>query len=92
MSAPNKGGKGKVPQQPDGTARKSQVVTTFGPGSMLDLLHDAVLVGGLDFWQYDRGFGVPHISEPRLRDAIVERFAAHSRVPVINGLTNEYHP
>jgi ornithine carbamoyltransferase len=22
----------------------------------------------------------------------VERFAAHSRVPVINGLTNEYHP
>jgi ornithine carbamoyltransferase len=24
--------------------------------------------------------------------AMVERFAAHSRVPVINGLTNEYHP
>ena len=24
--------------------------------------------------------------------AKVERFAAHSRVPVINGLTNEYHP
>ena len=24
--------------------------------------------------------------------AIVERFASHSRVPVINGLTNEYHP
>ncbi len=23
---------------------------------------------------------------------VVERFAAHSRVPVINGLTNEYHP
>jgi len=23
---------------------------------------------------------------------IVERFAAHSRVPVINGLTNEFHP
>jgi len=23
---------------------------------------------------------------------IVERFAANSRVPVINGLTNEYHP
>src|SRR5260221_6570076 len=23
---------------------------------------------------------------------IVERFAAHSRVPVVNGLTNEYHP
>jgi ornithine carbamoyltransferase len=24
--------------------------------------------------------------------AIIEQFAAHSRVPVINGLTNEYHP
>jgi ornithine carbamoyltransferase len=24
--------------------------------------------------------------------AIIERFAAHSRVPVVNGLTNEYHP
>jgi ornithine carbamoyltransferase len=23
---------------------------------------------------------------------LIERFAAHSRVPVINGLTNEYHP
>ncbi len=24
--------------------------------------------------------------------SIIERFAAHSRVPVINGLTNDYHP
>ena len=24
--------------------------------------------------------------------SIIERFASHSRVPVINGLTNEYHP
>jgi hypothetical protein len=24
--------------------------------------------------------------------AIIEQFAAHSRVPVVNGLTNEYHP
>ncbi len=26
------------------------------------------------------------------QQAIIERFAANSRVPVINGLTNEYHP
>jgi hypothetical protein len=64
----------RVQQQPDGTVRQSQVVTTFGPGSMVDLLHDAVLVGGLDFWSYDKNYAIPHIPEPRLRDAIVERF------------------
>ncbi|MET0917315.1 MAG: ornithine carbamoyltransferase [Burkholderiales bacterium] len=26
------------------------------------------------------------------KQEIIERFASHSRVPVINGLTNEYHP
>ena len=61
-------------QQPDGAVRQSQIVTTFGPGSMLDLLNDAVLVGGLDFWNYDKSLTIPHIDEPRLRDAIVERF------------------
>ena len=64
----------RVAQQPDGTVRQSQMVTTFGPGAMVDLLTDAVLVGGLDFWSYDRGFALPHIPEQRLRDAIVERF------------------
>lgn len=64
----------RVQQQPDGTVRQSQVVTTFGPGSMVDLLNDAVLIGGLDFWSYDKGYAIPHIPEPRLRDAIAERF------------------
>ena len=35
----------RVQQQPDGTVRQSQMVTTFGPGAMVDLLTDAVLVG-----------------------------------------------
>jgi hypothetical protein len=69
-----RGGAHRVQQQPDGTVRQSQMVTTFGPGAMVDLLSDAVLVGGLDFWGYDRSFEIPHVSEPRLRDAIVERF------------------
>ncbi len=69
----------RVQQQPDGTVRQSQVVTTFGPGAMVDLLTDAVLVGGLDFWSYDRAFALPHIPEQRLRDAIVERFSELGR-------------
>lgn len=64
----------RVQQQPDGAVRQSQMVTTFGPGSMVDLLNDAVLVGGLDFWSYDREFALPYIDEPRLRDAIVTQF------------------
>lgn len=64
----------RMQQQPDGAVRVSQVVTTFGPGSMVDLLNDAVLVGGLDFWSYDRDFAPPHIDEPRLREAVVTQF------------------
>ena len=69
----------RVQQQPNGTVRQSQVVTTFGPGAMVDLLNDAVLVGGLDFWSYDRNFAVPFIEERRLRDSIVERFRQLNR-------------
>lgn len=60
--------------RPEGEVRQSQLVTTFGPGSMLDLIDQAVLVSGLDYWGYDKSRGVPIIDEPRLRDALVERF------------------
>ena len=36
--------------KPHGQVRQSQVVTTFGPGSMFDLPNHSVLVGGLDYW------------------------------------------
>ena len=41
--------------------RQSQLVTTYGPGAMIDLPWFAAVVGGLDFW--DKG---ARISEPRL--------------------------
>jgi hypothetical protein len=63
------GKKGVVP--PDGKIRQSQVVTTFGPGAMVDLVDDAVLIGGLDFWSYG-GSGNKAIHEPRLRDRVAE--------------------
>ncbi len=68
--------KQQVRRQPEGTVRRSQAVTTFGPGAMMDLVDQAVLVGGLDFWSYDQNKGIPVISEPRLRDALAEQFLA----------------
>jgi Domain of unknown function (DUF1998) len=35
---------------PHGQVRQSQVVTTFGPGSLIDLPRQSVIVGGLDHW------------------------------------------
>lgn len=37
--------------KPQGRLRQGQIVTTFGPGAMLDLPNHAVLVGGLEFWR-----------------------------------------
>src|SRR5258708_35275429 len=36
--------------RPHGQVRHSQVVTTFGPGSLLDLPKQSVIVGGLEHW------------------------------------------
>ncbi|MFC1758145.1 DrmB family protein [Planctomycetota bacterium] len=51
-------------RRPHGQIRRSQIITTFGPGSMLDLPNHSVLVGGLDHW---RGVDPAHeVDEPRL--------------------------
>ena len=33
-----------------GQLRRSQIITTWGPGALLDLPKDSVIVGGLDTW------------------------------------------
>jgi hypothetical protein len=66
----SKYGKGKHPP-PEGKVRQSQALTTYGPGAMVDLLHDAVLVGGLDFWGAE---GLHSFDEPRLRERLQARF------------------
>ena len=48
--------------RPHDQARQGQVVSTFGPGSMLDLPKHSILVGGLEMWT---GVG-DLIHEPRL--------------------------
>jgi hypothetical protein len=48
-------------KKPPGQVRQSQVVTTFGPGSMFDLPNHSVIVGGLEYWT--KG---DEVVEPRL--------------------------
>ncbi len=51
---------------PDGTVRRSQIITTAGPGALVDLIKDAVIIGGLDTWRYSSDQeGL--IVEPRLQ-------------------------
>ena len=47
-----------------GQLRRSQVITTFGPGALIDLPNDSAIVGGLDTW--GRESGLQRIDEPRL--------------------------
>lgn len=45
--------------RPDGQVRRSQLLTAYGPGALVDLVEHAVVVGGLDQWRYatkDAGF------------------------------------
>ena len=69
MSAPR-----KVP--PAGQLRRSQVVTTFGPGAMLDLPRHAVIVGGLEHWSEH---GRVRIHEPRLEAKLIEQLGLTDR-------------
>jgi len=58
---------GRIP--PGGAVRRSQLLFGNGPGAILDLVDDAVIVGGLDTWRYPNeheGFLV----ENRLQDAV----------------------
>lgn len=66
--------KNKAAAKPEGMVRQSQMVTTYGPGSMMDLVDQAVLIGGLDFWSYDKHKERPVIHEPRLRERIAAQF------------------
>ena len=68
MSAP----RSKKSVKPHGQIRQSQVVTTFGPDSMVDLPKSSVIIAGLEYW--DKG---EQILEPRLVDNLKGYFEKH---------------
>lgn len=41
----------------DGQIRRSQVITTWGPGALIDLPRQAAIVGGLDTWPKTHDLG-----------------------------------
>ena len=51
---------------PDGEIRQSQLLTTFGPGSMVDLPDRSVVISGLDHWHGQLNI----ITEERLRQKV----------------------
>ena len=54
-----------------GEARRHQLVTTYGVGSVVALGDESFMVAGIDYWQVDD----PNIHEPRLeRELRVEGF------------------
>lgn len=63
------GGAGR--KEPDGRVRRSQMLTTYGPGALVDLVDHAVIVAGLDDWRF--GAAVEVVGEPRLRDKVARR-------------------
>jgi Domain of unknown function (DUF1998) len=57
-------------EPPIGAVRRSQLITTFGAGAMIDLVDRSALVGGLDYWHYESLPRTP-INEPRLAAKLV---------------------
>jgi hypothetical protein len=55
---------------------QSQVLTTFGPGAMVDLPDRAVLIEGLQSWRFGRGR--EEVAEPRLVAKLRERLGLPS--------------
>jgi len=50
--------------------RLSQLLTTFGPGAMVDLPSHSVIIAGLDDWPHTRDGAMRTIDEPRLREVL----------------------
>lgn len=59
--------------------RLSQLITTFGPGAMIDLPTRSVLVGGLERWDM-RANAFKPIEESRLAETLERRLKARGRL------------
>ena len=58
-----------------GQLRRSQVITTFGPGALIDLPDESAIVGGLDTWGAETN--LEPIEEPRLASKLTSMTGVH---------------
>ncbi|WP_109793986.1 DUF1998 domain-containing protein [Minwuia thermotolerans] len=70
--------------------RLSQLITTFGPGAMVDLPNRSVVIGGLDLW-YNIA-RLETVTEPRLRELMDRELKASGRFPDDRHLTLKRPP
>jgi hypothetical protein len=68
--SPNKRS-GSAPR-PAGELRQSQMITTYGPGALVDLVDDAILISGLEHWSYVGAAGY-ELQEERLAENLRAR-------------------
>lgn len=66
-------GKPQAGPRPEGQVRRSQVLTTFGPGTLVDFPKHAAIMGGLESWGDPDREGFTRIHEPRLEAALRAR-------------------
>lgn len=72
-------------KRPHGQIRRSQLVTTFGPGALVDLPKYSVIIGGLETWSQS---GMEEIHEPRL----VEKLKNILNLPSLRLFTPPVNP
>lgn len=70
MAIKKSAAKGRL--EPEGRIRRSQVLSSYGPGALVDLLDHAVIISGLDAWRFGPK-GVEVVVEERLRDRVASR-------------------
>ena len=75
MAEARKKQSGRKDAREDGKLRQSQLVTTFGPGAMVDLVDRAVVIGGLEHWGYGKA-GFVALDDARLRRSLLAKLKA----------------
>lgn len=63
---PRTGGSSGQRPRPEGAVRRSQVLTTYGPGALVDFVDHAAIMGGLESWGDPDKEGFQQIFEERL--------------------------